>query len=488
MEKAQSQKKERPKGTSSRAGDVYGRSSGQDSGTTAENVLLKATKSDKAISAVSEGPKSSPFSQDPNSGSPPQDASPKGAGLGAKGPTKPHSAKMPQARYHPSIQNPQVCTRNGTSQKSVRTKDCERSAVKKNHTGTDLESSSPQATSSRAGDGDGLNSGLSSEGPHPGTTPKGTPPKGKKQNGRSRASVLPQTGTRQEERNERTTGGDAPEPDDTVTPEEAPRGSEVLRLDPLVLRVGSTLDQSLVEKVEVLTRGQSTNPEWFTARKNRITASVAHNIAHCRYVQDKSTAPPVSYLKAITGEGPRVQTRAMTWGIENEKEAVQKYQELKSAALGRPVTVLDCGLFIDCSKPWLAASPDGIVTDGRTGQWLRSLEVKCPFKHRNRRVEEACSQDPRFCLEILEPQGLDWSPVFGLKRSHPYFTQVQFQMAVTGLQKADFVVFTQRDLAVVQVDFDPRFWEETVSRLERFYFKALVPFLREKSPQWNHEV
>lgn len=301
MEKAQSQKKERPKGTSSRAGDVYGRSSGQDSGTTAENVLLKATKSDKAISTVSEGPKSSPFSQDPNSGSPPQDASPKGAGLGAKGPTKPHSAKMPQTRYHPSIQNPQVCTRNGTSQKSVRTKDCERSAVKKNHTGTDLESSSPQATSSRAGDGDGLNSGLSSEGPHPGTTPKGTPPKGKKQNGRSRASVLPQTGTGQEERNERTTGGDAPEPDDTVTPEEAPRGSEVLRLDPLVLRVGSTLDQSLVEKVEVLTRGQSTNPEWFTARKNRITASVAHNIAHCRYVQDKSTAPPVSYLKAITG-------------------------------------------------------------------------------------------------------------------------------------------------------------------------------------------
>ena len=78
-------------------------------------------------------------------------------------------------------------------------------------------------------------------------------------------------------------------------------------------------------------------------------------------------------------------------------------QKLKSSALGRPVTVQDCGLFIDAQRPWLAASPDGIVTDSLTGQWL--LEVKCPYKHRQRRVEDACRDDPGFCLEIKDDVG-----------------------------------------------------------------------------------
>lgn len=77
-------------------------------------------------------------------------------------------------------------------------------------------------------------------------------------------------------------------------------------------------------------------------------------------------------------------------------------QVLKSRALGRDVTVQECGLFIDAKRPWLAASPDGIVTDKRTGQRLLCLEVKCPYKHRQRTVEEACRDDRNFCLEIQE--------------------------------------------------------------------------------------
>lgn len=66
--------------------------------------------------------------------------------------------------------------------------------------------------------------------------------------------------------------------------------------------LGAQLDRSTVEEVEVLTRGQRTNPKWFTWRKNRITASVAHSIAHCRFVNGKSKTPPTSYLAAVTGK------------------------------------------------------------------------------------------------------------------------------------------------------------------------------------------
>lgn len=172
-------------------------------------------------------------------------------------------------------------------------------------------------------------------------------------------------------------------------------------------------------------------------------------------------------------------------------------QELKSAVLGRPVSVQDCGLYIDPKRSWLAASPDGVVTDRRTGQRLLCLEVKCPFKHRHRRVEDACREDPAFCLQLqpghvsfgLYPQSSTRNPSdaplnpiqppgYQLKTTHSYFTQIQCQLAVTGLQQADLVVFTLREMAVVPVSFQPELWQETVSKLELFYTNAVLPHIR----------
>lgn len=257
--------------------------------------------------------------------------------------------------------------------------------------------------------------------------------------------------------------------------------------------VGVHLDRRVVEQVEVLTRGQRINPDWFSWRKNRITASVAHHIAHSMFSNGRSKTPPASYLAAITGEGPRVQTRAMSWGVEMESEAVRRYQVLKTSMLGRPVSVLDCGLFVDPLRPWLAGSPDGIVMDDDSGQRLLCLEVKCPYKHRERRVEEACRTDRNFCLQIEDEDGLQpgQPPVYRLKTSHSYYTQIQVQLAVTGLERADLVVFTLKETAVVPVTFDPELWEETVSKLERFYREAVLPRIRQKKQEdavWTPEL
>lgn len=95
----------------------------------------------------------------------------------------------------------------------------------------------------------------------------------------------------------------------------------------------------------------------------------------------------------------------MSWGVDNEEKAVTRYKEWKSASLRRTVTVQECGLFIDRQRHWLAASPDGIVTDELTGERLLCLEVKCPYKHRHSRVEDACREDRDFCLEIRNLDG-----------------------------------------------------------------------------------
>lgn len=224
--------------------------------------------------------------------------------------------------------------------------------------------------------------------------------------------------------------------------------------------------------VEQQTRGQRANPQWYAWRENRITASLAPRIAGSRFANGKTDEVPRSYLKAVVSPAPSVQTPATSWGIRNEKEAVRAYERLKSREVGRPVRVDECGLFIHKEKTWIAASPDGIVTEAGTGKRLGLLEVKCPYKHRNRTVREAC-KDRDFCLELNGDS-------YALKRDHGYFTQVQCQLAATGLQHADFVVHTKKETAVAPVEFDAEFWGKTVPKLEKFYTEAVAPHLQQQ--------
>lgn len=345
---------------------------------------------------------------------------------------------IPTVRYHPSIQTPGDKPRTSPAQKT------RAAAVRCSQTGIP-QTGSPQTRSPQVDLGPGV---------------RLPPAGGQRQSAQKAIRKLVQRDA-----------ADLDPEGGPLRPEQVPLGLEV------------QLDRGVVEEVEFLTRGQSSNQDWFAWRKNRITASVAHRIAHCRFSNGKSPTPPTSYLTAITGEGRSVQTRAMSWGVQMEAEVVRRYQKMKSAAMARPISVRDCGLFIDARRPWLAASPDGIVTDNRTGQWLLCLEVKCPYKHRHRRVEDACRTDPAFCLEIQDEDGRQpkESPVYRLKTSHSYFTQIQCQLAVTGLRRADLAVFTLKELAVVPVTFDPDLWEETVSKLEVFYRDAVLPHLRQKT-------
>uniref|UniRef100_A0A8B9UPJ4 YqaJ viral recombinase domain-containing protein n=1 Tax=Anas zonorhyncha TaxID=75864 RepID=A0A8B9UPJ4_9AVES len=229
------------------------------------------------------------------------------------------------------------------------------------------------------------------------------------------------------------------------------------------------LDSQDIPRVEKETRGQRNNPKWYEWRENRITASVAPRIAGSKFANGRTDEVPRSYLKAVVSPGPTAQTPAMSWGIRNEKAAVRAYEQLKSQEVGRPVRVEDCGLFIHKEKTWLAASPDGVVTEADTGKPLGLLEVKCPYKHRNRTVREAC-KDRDFCLRVDGDS-------YALKRDHDYFTQVQCQMAAADMRKADFVVHTKKETAVAPVEFDDEFWGQTVPKLEKFYTEAVIPHL-----------
>ena len=69
---------------------------------------------------------------------------------------------------------------------------------------------------------------------------------------------------------------------------------------------------------------------------------------------------------------------AINYGRKHETVAISDYVK-HCRSKGKIVQVESCGLLVDHSKPWLAASPDGIVTDFRELHNLKGiLEVKCP--------------------------------------------------------------------------------------------------------------
>ena len=71
------------------------------------------------------------------------------------------------------------------------------------------------------------------------------------------------------------------------------------------------------------------------------------------------------------------------------------------------------------------------------------LEIKCP------RVTSVLERD----YLMKDGQSLK------LKRHHSYYTQVQGQLAVTGLQWCDFFVWCENDLHMETIHFDPQDWQ-----------------------------
>lgn len=171
--------------------------------------------------------------------------------------TKNTSIVIPKVRYHPSIQIQ-------TPAAQVKT--------------TKPRSSDSKQTRPAAGQGGDNDAQVDS-------APAARPgPHGQKQ-----SRQKPANRTNQKPNQRTTTDLDLPK-QDPPRPEQIPLGLEL------------QLDKSVVEQVEVLTRGQRINQDWFSWRKNRITASVVHRISHCHFVTGKSKTPPRSYLADITGK------------------------------------------------------------------------------------------------------------------------------------------------------------------------------------------
>ena len=164
---------------------------------------------------------------------------------------------------------------------------------------------------------------------------------------------------------------------------------------------------------------------------------------------------------------------ATRWGHLQEPRSQSRYIQLKSSDL----KVHTSGLVVSVTHPWLAASPDGLVTDPQE-ESAGMVEYKNPYNARYMMIPEAVEKVKDFCLTRNEDGHL-W-----LKQSHPYYYQVQATMFCTKRNWCDFVVNTTQDLYIERIRFNEQFWTKVMPKLKTFYFDALLPELA--CPRYDH--
>ena len=102
-------------------------------------------------------------------------------------------------------------------------------------------------------------------------------------------------------------------------------------------------------------------------------------------------------------------TTPIKWGRDHEAVARTAYVHHYSAQ-HEDFSVKESGLIISAEHPYLAASPDGIVTCSCHEQGIK--EIKCPYSYREGTIEDMRSSSDCYLGENLM-----------LKRDHQYYAQ-----------------------------------------------------------------
>lgn len=223
------------------------------------------------------------------------------------------------------------------------------------------------------------------------------------------------------------------------------------------------LDSESITELEQRTYQQHRSEVWHTERKLRITASIMKEVCH-----HKETTSCHTFIQRKLMP-KHIDTKAIHYGRYNEEFAIKAYVSYQHQH-GISVKVNSCGLYIDSSEPWLAASPNGIVIDMTLSSPNRGcLEVKCPLVYEKTTFVDACKTVTTFCLEQHGKQ-------MSLSKSHSFYYQVQTQMHVTRLPWCDFVVWSPtQDPFVQRVQYDASFIKPALLKACSFCFGKFLP-------------
>jgi putative phage-type endonuclease len=183
-------------------------------------------------------------------------------------------------------------------------------------------------------------------------------------------------------------------------------------------------------------------PEWFNARRGKITASSVGAILGLSPFMKPDDVMRNMVRDYHNAEREFKGNQATEYGTFHENMAKIDYE------MEMNIKIADAGFYAikdDNDNEWLGASPDGFIFSGGL------VEIKCPYGQRDK--------NPPVFKTIFE-------------QMH-YYAQVQIQMHVTKTTFCDFYQWSPNGSSLEKIMYDESWISEYLPRLYDFYLQFL---------------
>lgn len=227
------------------------------------------------------------------------------------------------------------------------------------------------------------------------------------------------------------------------------------------------VNEAMIKSIFNQTLHQSLNLSWNQNRKIRISASLkAHKIKTLRNKSEQcQNKLAISLLNETTIVGKGASN--IQYGLQTEDKAFNAFCDMYN------IDVIKSGLVVHICRPWISASPDGLIL--KNGKISSVLEIKCPSSCKQKSIiDQLTGKSNLSYIEIKNGE-------VGLKYSHIYYTQIQMLLYCTGLNDCHLFIFNEIKPLLLIIKRDLTFLENIIPKLDKFYFSFYLPNLCNQS-------
>ena len=150
-------------------------------------------------------------------------------------------------------------------------------------------------------------------------------------------------------------------------------------------------------------------------------------------------------------------TEATLWGKNHESKALETLEKTRNITINQPKK------FVPKQYKWMVCIPDGLVVEKDKSGNTCIVEVKCPFRCKDAKLEDVAGTDDDFCLKL-------WNGKLRLWKNHDYYFQIQGMLNMMNLETCYFGVWTPTEFHSEIVTRDKNVWNTLMfPRLLEFY-------------------
>ena len=165
-----------------------------------------------------------------------------------------------------------------------------------------------------------------------------------------------------------------------------------------------------------------------------------------------------------------VNPKPIQWGKDNKQVACQMYTSHMRKNGHPDLCVHKCGFIVHSKLGWLGASPDERVTDPSSQYVNGTVEFKCPYAYRDKKLQEAYKDEHFYC-------GLNDNGTIFLKVTHQYYHQVQLQLLIDSdiFVWCNFCIYNTKGVLVQRIFLDLKWCTDNIPKLEEYYDNFMLP-------------